>query len=51
MSLTVVLIILLLIVLIGGAPGFGYHAYGYWPSSAAGILLLVVLVFLLMGRL
>jgi hypothetical protein len=51
MSLAWVLIIVLLVIVVGGAPGWGYHSLGYYPSGAIGLLLLVLLVLVLMGRL
>jgi Protein of unknown function (DUF3309). len=46
-----VLVVLLVIVLLGGLPTWGYHQYGYGPSGIVGILLIVLLILLLMGRL
>jgi hypothetical protein len=46
-----ILLIVLLLVVVGGLPNFGYHSYGYGPSGIGGVLLLVVLVMLLTGRL
>lgn len=48
--LITVLIVLLVVILIGGWPSWGYHAYGYGPSSVVGVVLLVLLVLLLLGR-
>jgi hypothetical protein len=47
----IVLLIVLLLVVFGGLPNFGYHSYGYGPSGISGVLLLVVLILLLTGRL
>jgi uncharacterized protein DUF3309 len=47
----IVLLIVLLLVVFGGLPNFGYHSYGYGPSGIGGVLLLVVLILLLTGRL
>jgi hypothetical protein len=47
----IILLIVLLLVVFGGLPNFGYHSYGYGPSGIGGVLLLVVLVLLLTGRL
>jgi hypothetical protein len=49
-----VLIVLLIVVLLGGlpvAPWGTWHQYGWGPSGIVGILLVVVVVLLLMGRL
>lgn len=43
------LIILLVIALIGG--GLGHASWGYYGWSPAGLIVLVLLVLLLMGRL
>jgi flagellar basal body-associated protein FliL len=51
MNLGVILLIVLLVVLLGGLPNWGYHQYGWGPSGIVGILLVVLLVLLLMGRL
>jgi hypothetical protein len=49
MSLLVLIVVLLLVV--GGLPTWGYHNYGYAPSGIGGILLIVLLVLFLSGRL
>lgn len=49
MSLLVLIVLLLLV--FGGLPTWGYHSYGYAPSGLGTILLIVVLVLLLTGRL
>ena len=46
-----VLALLLVMLLCGGLPTWGYHTYGYGPSGLAGVLLVVLLVLLLTGRL
>jgi len=46
-----VLIILLILMLIGAVPRWGYSSgWGYGPSGIVGILLIVVLVLALTGR-
>lgn len=45
------LLIVLLVFLLGGLPNWGYHSYGFAPSSLAGVLLVIVVVLLLTGRL
>ncbi len=45
------LLIILLLVVLGGLPNWGYHQYGYGPSGIGGVLLLVLLIMLLTGRL
>ncbi len=46
-----VLLVLLIVVLVGGLPAWGYHSYGWGPSGIVGVLLIVLLVLALMGRL
>ena len=50
MSLVTLLIIVLLVMLIAGSPIVGAHSYGWGPSSAVGIILIVLVVLLLLGR-
>jgi len=49
--MSLLLLIILLVVVFGGLPTWGYHNYGYAPSGLGGIILLVVLILLLTGRL
>ena len=51
MSILWVLIIVLLVLAVAGNPGFGYHSMGWGPSGILGVVLVVVLILLLMGRL
>lgn len=52
MSLGWILVIILLIVALGGLPHWGHSStWGYGPSGIAGLILIVVLVLVLMGRL
>jgi len=45
------LVILLILALICAVPRWGYSRdWGYWPSGGLGLVLLVVLVLVLMGR-
>lgn len=44
-----VLLIVLIVLLLGGLPTWGYHSYGYGPVGIVGILLIVVLVLLVLG--
>jgi len=46
-----ILIILLILLLIGAVPRWGYsRGWGYGPSGLLGIILIVVVILLLMGR-
>lgn len=52
MSVTTILIIILILVLLGAFPAWPHsQAWGYGPSGIVGLLLVVVLVLMLMGRL
>lgn len=47
-----ILIIILILLLLGAVPRWGYSSgWGYGPSGIVGILLIVVIVLLLTGRL
>jgi hypothetical protein len=46
-----ILLIILLALVFGGLPNWGYHSYGYGPSGVGGLLLVIVLVLFLTGRL
>jgi hypothetical protein len=51
MSIGTVLLIILILILIGAMPGWGYHSYGWGPGGILGVLLVVVLILVLLGRL
>lgn len=47
-----ILLIILIILLIGAMPTWGYsRGWGYYPSGGLGLILLIVIILLLMGRL
>jgi hypothetical protein len=47
-----ILIILLILMLIGAVPRWGYsRGWGYGPSGILGVILIVVVILLLLGRL
>ena len=46
-----ILLIVVLMLVLGGLPNWGYHSYGYGPSGIGGVILVIVLVFFLTGRL
>jgi hypothetical protein len=46
-----ILLIVLIVLLLGGLPTWGYHSYGYGPSGLAGVLVIILLILLLTGRL
>jgi hypothetical protein len=49
MSLLILIVLLLLV--LGGLPTWGYHQYGYAPSGIGGIILIIVVILFLTGRL
>lgn len=49
--MSILLLLILVLLIIGGVPQMGFHQYGYAPSGLATVLLIVVLVMLLTGRL
>ena len=48
--MSLVLLIILIVLLLGGLPTWGYHSYGYGPSGIVGVLVIVLIVLLLTGR-
>ncbi len=51
MPITTILIIVLILILIGAVPAWPHsRSWGYGPSGIAGIVLVVLLVLVLMGR-
>lgn len=51
MSSVHLVLIILVVLVIFGLPNWGYHAYGYGPSSIIGVVLVILLILLLLGRL
>jgi len=50
MSIVTVLLLVLVVLLILGLPSWPYSAgWGYYPSGAAGVLVVILLVLLLVG--
>jgi hypothetical protein len=46
-----ILLIILILLLIGALPTWPYSSgWGYYPSGGLGVILLIVLVLMLMGR-
>jgi hypothetical protein len=45
-----ILLIVLVVLLFGGLPNWGYHSYGYAPSGVVGTILIIVLILFLLGR-
>lgn len=52
MPITTIVIIVLVLILIGAVPAWPHsRSWGYGPSGIVGVMLLVLMVLLLMGRL
>jgi Protein of unknown function (DUF3309) len=50
-TLGTILLIILILLLIGALPTWGYSSgWGYYPSGGLGILLVIIIVLLAMGR-
>ncbi len=46
-----ILLVILILLLIGALPTWGYSSgWGYFPSGGLGLVLLVVIVLLVLGR-
>lgn len=51
MSLGTILVILLILILLGVIPSWGYSGnWGYGPSGIVGTILVIVVILLLLGR-
>ncbi|MCC6519427.1 MAG: DUF3309 family protein [Tabrizicola sp.] len=51
MSLGTILLIVLILVLIGALPNWGYSSgWGYGPSGVVGVIVVILLILVLMGR-
>ncbi|MDQ2765202.1 MAG: DUF3309 domain-containing protein [Pseudomonadota bacterium] len=49
--MSTVLIVILILLLLGALPSWPYSArWGYYPSGGLGLVLLVVVILLVMGR-
>lgn len=47
-----VLIIILILLLVGALPHYGYsRGWGYYPSGGLGLVLVIIIILLLLGRL
>jgi Protein of unknown function (DUF3309) len=48
---TTILIIILILLLVGAVPRWGYSSsWGYGPSGILGIILVVIIILLLLGK-
>jgi hypothetical protein len=51
MGLGTILVIVLILLLVGALPSWGYsRGFGYGPSGILGVILVIVLILVLMGR-
>lgn len=51
MPLSTILLVLLILLLLGVIPTWPYsRAWGYYPSSLVGVVLIVLIILLLTGR-
>lgn len=51
MSLTTILLIILILILLGVIPAWPHsRSWGYGPSGIVGVLVVILLVLLLLGR-
>jgi len=49
--MTTILVIILILLLIGALPSWGYsRGWGYYPSGGLGLVLLILIILMLMGR-
>lgn len=46
-----ILLVIILVLLFGGLPNWGYHSYGYGPSGVLGVVLVIVIILVVLGRL
>ena len=45
------LLILLLILMIGSVPAWGYsRSWGYYPSGTVGLILIILVIMMMLGR-
>jgi len=49
--MTLILIVLVILLCVGGLPAWGLHPYGYTPMSLGVVLLIVLIILLLTGHL
>lgn len=50
--MTLIIVIILVLLLVGAVPTWGHSRnWGYGPSGILGVILIVVVILLLMGRL
>ncbi len=52
MNLLWLLVVILVVIALVGVPGLGpwQHSYGYYPSGGIGLIVIILIVVLLLGR-
>lgn len=51
MSLGTILLIIFIVILIGALPTWPYSSgWGYYPTGGAGLIVIILLILLVMGR-
>ena len=52
MSTSLILFIIVILLLLGALPTWGYSSgWGYWPSGGLGVVLLILIILMVLGRL
>jgi hypothetical protein len=51
MTISTILLIVLIVLLVGALPNWGYsRKWGYFPAGGLGLVVVIILILLLMGR-
>jgi len=50
-AMVTVLIVILILALLGALPAWGWHSYGWAPSGGVGLVVVILIFLLAMGRL
>ena len=51
MSITTILLVILILMLVGALPTWGHSKnWGYFPSGGLGLVVVILLILILMGR-
>ena len=52
MSVPTILLVILIVLLLGSLPTWGYSSgWGYYPSGGLGLVVLILVILLLLGKL
>ena len=47
----ILLLVILLVLMVGSAPAWGYsRGWGYYPSGTIGLILIILIIMLMLGR-